>query len=180
MGCFKSKPKQNEEADKKKQMFSDVNEEILRIENNMYKEIDQYFHEYDTNNNQYLDSSEFMSCLEMIIKRKEDQPEVKTKLVEFKNQLILSKNKTLSKDQFRTIISSIIIDNFTMNELIEMFRIFDKKKDAKICEQELIHIFKNLGVEIDKEVAKELIKEASYNGNEYIDFEEFARVMLSK
>lgn len=178
-GCLKSN-NSSEQDNKKKQMFSDVNEEILRVENEMYKEIDQYFHEFDTNNNMFLDANELMSCFDTVIKRKEEEPELKNKLIEFKNQVILTKNKLISKEQFRNIMSCILLENFTMNEMIEMFRIFDKKKDAKICENEIIHIFNNLGVSIDQEVAKELIKEASYNGNNYIDFEEFARVMMSK
>ena len=160
-------------------MFEDIDEEILKIENELYKQIDQYYHEFDVNNNGFIDSIEFKKCLEKVMEKTQN-PEVKERILNFKEQMIISVSKTLNKEQFRIVMSSMLLENFTMNEMIEMFRIFDKKRDGKICADELVYIFKNLGLSIDNEIAKELINEASYNGKDYMDFEEFARMMLSK
>ena len=204
MGCFKSKKtsNKNDKSDNKSnksnksnlfnsnnkdttdkqttKVFSELSDEILQEETKLYKEIDQLFHEFDTNNNLCLENFEFFKCLDILIERKKNEPIVRDRLVEFKNQVIVSKNKKIYKDEFRIILSSVLLEQFTVNELIEMFKTFDKKRDAKICASELVHIFKNLGVNITLEIAKNLIAEASYNGNNYIDFEEFVRVMLAK
>ncbi len=178
MGCIKSK--KDNEIEQKKELFDEINEEVSRFENAQYNEIDKLFHEFDVNNNNYMDGKEFTQCLDKLIKRYESNPDMKQRIIDFKDQLIPNENVILTKEKFRVLLGSVLIDNFTMNELIELFSLFDKRKDAKICSHELIHVFKNLGVNIDIEIANELVKEASYNGNEYIDFEEFARVMLSK
>lgn len=67
-----------------------------------------------------------------------------------------------------------------LNELIHLFKSFDKKKDGKICANEIKHFFKNLGLVIDDDVANQLITEASLSKRSYLDFEEFIRAIIAK
>ena len=175
MGCFKSKKTKEENA----QVYS-IQWDIIKEENMMYKEIDQLFHEHDKDNDITLNTDEFTLALQDYLKRNKNDTFLKERLETFMDEMILPKNKKFSKEEFRIIMSSVVFEDFTINEMIDLFKTFDKKKDGKICSQELVHTFKNLGLNINKEIANELIKEASFANQDHIDFEEFARAILNR
>lgn len=174
--CLKKK---DNSKNKEITIFNTLGEEILKKENEIYKEIDQIFHEFDHNNNMHLEAQELNNCLNELIKRKKDNKEIKQRIEDFQSQMILDNSKSFTKEQFRIILSSILLDNITLSEIIELFRIFDKKEDGVICMDEIIHNMKNLGLSIDGNTAKKLIEEASLTGNPHLDFEEFTRMLLS-
>jgi Ca2+-binding EF-hand superfamily protein len=176
MGCFKSKKIKIEELNS----VYDSQWDIIKEENKLYKEIDQLFHEHDKDNDLNLDGDEFTSAITEFLKRNKHDSDVKERVESFIEQMIISKRKKFTKDEFRIIMSSVAFEDFTINEMIDLFKTFDKKKDGKICPQELVHTFKNLGLNINKDIASELIREASYSNQEQIDFEEFARAILSR
>ena len=176
MGCWKSKKPKVEEQ---KQVYASQ-WDIIKEENKLYKEIDQLFHEHDKDNDLNLDKEEFIAAITEYLKRNKGNLELTERLESFIGQMIIPKRKKFTKEEFRIIMSSVAFEDFTINEMIDLFKTFDKKKDGKICAQELIHIFKNLGLNINKEIAGELIREASYANQDQIDFEEFARAILSK
>lgn len=179
MGIFKSKSNAKEEEAEIKEAYASQSD-LIKEENKLYKEIDQLFHEHDYDNDLSLDKEEFLTAVNNYMKRNQHNRELKEKLENFLSQMIVPKRKKFNKDEFRIVMSSVVFEDFTLNELIDLFKTFDKKKDGKICFQELMHTFKNLGLNIQKETAQELIKEASYGNPEFIDFEEFCRVILAK
>jgi Ca2+-binding EF-hand superfamily protein len=176
MGCLKSKGPAVEEQ---RQVYSSQME-IIKEENKMYKEIDQLFHEHDKDNDLNLNKEEFTMAINEYLKRNRNNFELCARLESFIQQMIIPKRKKFTKEEFRIVMSSVAFEDFTINEMIDLFKTFDKKKDGRICVQELIHVFKNLGLNINKDIAYELIKEASYANQDQIDFEEFARAILSK
>jgi Ca2+-binding EF-hand superfamily protein len=179
MGCLKSKKSKSAVDAGIKQVFASQFD-LIKEENTLYKEIDQLFHEHDRDNDLTLDKAEFLIALNDYIKRKQGDEALKERLENFVEQMEIPKRKKFSKDEFRIIMSSVVFEDFTINEMIDLFKTFDKKKDGKICSQEVIHLFKNLGMNISKDIANEMIKEASYGNTEFIDFEEFARAILAK
>lgn len=178
MGCFKSKNNATNDEEIKKVYASQS--ELIKEENKLYKEIDQLFHEHDKDNDIQLDKEEFTNAITEYMRRNINNLELKERLETFIEQMIIPKRKKFTKEEFRIVMSSVAFEDFTINELIDLFKTFDKKKDGKICAQELIHTFKNLGLNVSKEIAHELIREASYGNQDFIDFEEFARAVLSK
>ena len=48
-----------------------------------------------------------------------------------------------------------------------------------ICSNEIKHLFKNLGLNIDDEIPNQLVIEASLSRRNFIDFEEFIRVIIA-
>ena len=177
MGCFKSKI-QKEGEDKAKAFPEQV--KMIMEENKLYREIDQLFHEYEKNNDQTLDSDEFTDAINEYFKRNQNNKDIKERLEIFINQMVLDKKRIITKQEFRIIMSSIVFEEFTINELIELFKTFDKKKDGLIDKQEIMYVFKNLGLEILDETAAEMILEARLSRSNAIDFEEFARAILAK
>jgi Ca2+-binding EF-hand superfamily protein len=177
MGCFKSKSlKEGEEPAK---VFPEQAKMMLE-ENKLYKEIDQLFHEFERNNDRTLDREEFTDAIKEFHKRNLNNKELRERVEMFIDQMVIDKKKIFTKDEFRIIMSSIVFEEFTINELIDLFKTFDKKKDGVIDKQEIMYVFKNLGLEILDETAAEMIMEAKLNKSHTIDFEEFARAILAK
>jgi calcium-binding protein CML len=177
MGCFKSKKNANPEE--VKQVY-EYQTQLIKEENTLYKEIDQLFHEFDKDNDLSLDKDEFFNSLTELMRRNKNNIMIRERIQSFIEQLELPKGKRFTKEEYRITLSSIVLEEFTVNELIDLFKTFDKKKDGRICPQELMHSFKKLGLNITKDIANELIEEASFGDSGKIDFEEFARALLAK
>lgn len=177
MGCLKSKEKQDKLGQK---YIFDYQEEINIEENQKYKEIDQLFYEHNKSNSGYLTSAELNEAVNEFHKRKSNDPELKLKIESIIAQLDFENVNKVTLEGFRTLFSSILYENIMLNELIHLFKAFDKKKDGKICANEIKHIFKNLGLNIDDDVSAQLVAEASLSKRNFIDFEEFIRAIIAK
>lgn len=177
MGSFKSKNKEEKEEDK---IIFEEQSDLIKEENRLYKEIDQLFHQHDKDNDLTLDKEEFEGAYFEYMQKTANSDPLSSRMKMFYEQMEIPKKKKFNKEEFRIVMSSVVLEDFTMNEMIDLFKTFDKKKDGKICTQEIMHIFKNLGLDISQEAACKLISEASYGDNEEIDFEEFARAILAK
>ena len=62
--------------------------------------------------------------------------------------------------------------------MLEAFKVFDTKGKQKFGDSELSDICKRLRCEFTQEEIKEMISVADINGDGFIDFEEFVRIML--
>ena len=71
-------------------------------------------------------------------------------------------------------------DPDTEEDLIEAFKNFDKDGSGNISAQELRHVMTTLGEKLTEEEADEMIREADTNGDGYIDYVEFVKIMMSK
>ena len=61
---------------------------------------------------------------------------------------------------------------------MEAFKVFDKKNKQRFAESDLNEICKRLKCEFSTEEIREMISVADINGDGWIDFEEFVRIML--
>lgn len=177
MGCLKSKEKKEKLGQK---YIFDYQEEINIEENKLYKEIDQLFYEHNKTNNGYLNGEELNQAITEFLKRKNNDESMKHKIESVISQLDFENLNKVNLECFRILFSSIIYENILLNEILHLFKSFDKKKDGKICASELKHIFKNLGLMIDEDVANQLVVEASLSKRNFIDFEEFIRAIIAK
>ena len=177
MGCFKSKEKKEKIGQK---YIFDYQEEINIEENQRYKEIDQLFYEHNKSNDGFLNRDELLNDIAEYSKRKNNDKDLKLKIESIRSQLDVENLNKVSFEAFRILFSSIIYENIMLTELIHLFKSFDKKKDGMICSNEIKHLFKNLGLNIDDEIANQLVMEASLSRRNFIDFEEFIRVIIAK
>ena len=65
-------------------------------------------------------------------------------------------------------------------ELVEVFKIFDKDQSGSIDVADLALVFKELGEKVSEEDLKEMIAEHDLTGNKSLDFNEFVRMMMAK
>ena len=65
-------------------------------------------------------------------------------------------------------------------EIINAFQIFDAENNGLISNQELFHIIRTFGETLTNDEILEIISEADVDGDGYINYEEFVRMMITK
>ncbi|GER55296.1 calmodulin [Striga asiatica] len=79
--------------------------------------------------------------------------------------------------EFLDIISQKMKENVA-EEMKEAFEVFDRDQDGFISAIELRNVMLNLGERLSEEEAEQMIKEADFDGDGLVSFEEFARMMI--
>ena len=104
------------------------------------------------------------------------------------NNLILNRAEE-EKEKNNNIDSRNIEDkgndeiNDEVKELIECFETFDEDKDGFIPADELKHVMMNIGdigERFTEEEADEMIREADIDGDGFINYHEFVKIMMTK
>ena len=65
-------------------------------------------------------------------------------------------------------------------EIINTFQIFNTENNGLISNQELFHIIRTFGETLTDDEIEEIIAEADVDGDGYINYEEFVRMMTAK
>ncbi|KAI7884596.1 EF-hand [Lichtheimia hyalospora FSU 10163] len=63
------------------------------------------------------------------------------------------------------------------SDLLDCFKAFDRNGDNLISRDELQHVMTNLGEQLSPNDITAMMKEADTNGDGFIDFEEFKRLL---
>lgn len=69
-------------------------------------------------------------------------------------------------------------DTDSEEEILEAFRVFDRDNKGYISSSELIHVMSNLGEKLTDEEMDEMIKEADFDDDGKINYDDFCRKML--
>jgi len=133
--------------------------EIEANEKLKYGEIDQFFYKYDSEGNGCLDDKEFEMAINAYIAV---HPEKKNNLMELINNLEIGHSSQIRITEFRKIMLAYLNDDVTLENLIDVYRCFDKNLLGAIGGPELKHVFSKLGLNISNEEALELVREAEY------------------
>ncbi len=65
-------------------------------------------------------------------------------------------------------------------EVINAFKVLDKDGQGTISSTELRHIMTTMGDKLTEDEVDEMIREADFDGNGIINYEEFVRMMMTK
>lgn len=181
MGSYLRKTaKEIDEEEKREKTFFGFENNLIQNETKLYFEVDELFSKHDTDNDGVINKEEFVLSLKEALLRNKKNSEVKERIEAFMEQMIIPEDKSFTVQSYRSIMSPILVEEFTMNEMIDLFKTFDKKKIGLISARDLTDVFQSLGSELALDTAQAMIKEASVNNVDCIDFEEFCRVILSK
>jgi calmodulin len=153
------------------------NKELEEKEKTKYGEIDSFFYKYDINGDHELGSEEFQMAIKSYM---ELHPDKKTNMQELINDLEVKSGDKVCLDDFRKIMIAYLSDDVALENIIDVYRCFDKNLHGAISQKELIHVFSKLGLNISNEEANELVGECDSNSDKHIDFEEFLKIMISK
>ncbi len=83
-------------------------------------------------------------------------------------------------DEFCNLMIKKMRESEPEEELVEVFKIFDKDDNGKIDWYDLKEVFKELGEKVTDEDLKEMIEEHDNDNDKALNFEEFVRMMMAK
>jgi calmodulin len=89
-------------------------------------------------------------------------------------------NGRIDFEEFVTLMTRRNKESDIEEEVINAFRIFDKDNLGLISSTELRHIMTTLGDKLTEEEVEEMIREADIDGDGFINYEEFVRMMMAK
>ena len=71
-----------------------------------------------------------------------------------------------------------ITDSNQEPDLYDGFKIFDKDKDGLINSHELFEVLTSLGIEVKEDEVDEMVKESDMDGDGYINYDEFVKLIM--
>lgn len=87
------------------------------------------------------------------------------------------KNGTLDFTEFLGLMARKMRDTDNNEEIIEAFKVFDKDGNGLLSPNELLDVMTSLGEKVTLEEVTEMVKEADYDGDGQINYEEFVRMI---
>ena len=90
----------------------------------------------------------------------------------------VDKSETIDFKEFLGLMAKKMKKSDTEEELIEAFRIFDRDGNGKISAHELRFVMLSSGEELTEQDIQTIIQEADTDGDGYIDYQEFVRIMM--
>jgi len=81
-------------------------------------------------------------------------------------------------DEFVEILRKKMQTDEDERELREIFRVLDKEKKGEVNVNELRWILKNLGDDLTEDDIDDMIADVDTDGSGWVDYEEFAKLML--
>ncbi|XP_065000166.1 uncharacterized protein LOC135633995 isoform X1 [Musa acuminata AAA Group] len=91
-------------------------------------------------------------------------------------------NGTIEFDEFMNVIAmrtKEAAEAEAEEELREAFKVFDIDNNGYISPSELMSVMTNLGEEVTKEIAAQMIMEVDADGDGQVDFKEFSTLMMA-
>jgi calmodulin len=101
-------------------------------------------------------------------------------LEEMINDVDENGNGKIEFDEFVNLMHRRNKETDTEEEVINAFKVFDKEGNGNISTTELRHIMTTLGDKITEEEIDEMLREADIDGDGFINYEEFVRMMMTK
>lgn len=84
----------------------------------------------------------------------------------------------INLDEFCEIVRKKMQADEDERELKEIFRVLDKEKKGEVNTSELRWILKNLGDDLTEDDIDDMIADVDTDGSGWVDYEEFAKLML--
>ena len=90
------------------------------------------------------------------------------------------KSGTIDFQEFLGLMAWKMKESGIEEELIEAFKVFDRDGNGLISAHELRFVMSTSGEQLTEEDIEEMIREADENGDGFIDYQEFVRMMMSQ
>ena len=90
------------------------------------------------------------------------------------------KSETIDFKEFLGLMAKKMKENDSEDELIEAFKMFDRDGNGKISAHELRYVMLSSGEDLTEQDIQEMVLEADTDGDGFIDYEEFVRIMMNQ
>ena len=133
------------------------------------------FNMFDTNHDGTINSQKMGEIM-----RKLGINPTEQQLLQLIENVSKSGNKKITFDDFVDLMEQRNKEDDNEVEIINAFRIFDKENNGLISNEELFHIIRTFGETLTDKEIEDIISEADVDGDGYINYEEFVRMMTAK
>ena len=157
------------------ELESNMDKEIILKDNAKYGEFDQLFSKFDSNTDGSLDEVETIAAIKHY---SYVRPEFKNELNDLLNEM--ESGKTINKQDFRDMMSVYTGAVDFEENIIDVFKTFDKNLTGKLDTPQICHVFGKIGLNLNEEQGQKLLVEADKDFDKNIDFYEFIKIILSK
>jgi calmodulin len=141
------------------------------INNDFEKELREAFKEFDEDGSNTISKEEFGNFM-----RKLGYKPTLVELQEMIDEVDKDKNGIIGFDEFKTIMTKTIRDEFTQNSSIDAFAVFDKHKSGKIKKHQLINILMTKGDQnMDENEIHNLMNCIPFDENDEICYKNFVK-----
>jgi calmodulin len=97
---------------------------------------------------------------------------------EIQENVDLEKKGVIDFKDFLAFMVRKITDSNQEPNLIDGFKIFDRNKDGLIDSHELFEVLTSLGIEVKEDEVDEMVKESDMDGDGYINYDEFVKLIM--
>ncbi len=167
----------NDPDEATKEKDKDIESDISKSEKTKFGEFDQLFLKFDENKNGNLSEEEFKCLLDHYIIL---HPEKKEKVQELQEQIEIDDLNPINQEEFRSLMYYYLACQNISEQLVEVFKIFDRQMENEISIVEIIHVFNKLGLRLSSEEVEQMLLEADDSGDGTLDFEEFILLLTAK
>jgi calmodulin len=145
------------------------------IPENRLKEYRDAFEMFDKDKDGTITAKELANVMRSL-----NQEPTEQELNDMINEVDIDGNGRIDFEEFVALMNRRSKETDTEEEVINAFRVFDKDANGLISSTELRHIMTTLGDKLTEEEVDEMIREADIDGDGYINYEEFVRMMMAK
>ena len=153
----------------------DSNSEISSLSEETKADYMDAFNMFDTNHDGTINSQKIGELM-----RKLGKNPTESQLNQIIGNIAKNGSKQIGFDDFVELMEQKNKENDPEIEIINMFQIFNKENNGLISNEELFHIIRTFGETLTDEEIREIITEADVDGDGYINYEEFVRMMMTK
>ena len=133
------------------------------------------FNMFDTNHDGTINSQKIGEIM-----RKLGKNPTEAQLIQLIENVSKSGSDKIGFDDFVDLMEQKNKENDSEIEIINTFQIFNTENNGLISNQELFHIIRTFGETLTDDEIEEIIAEADVDGDGYINYEEFVRMMTAK
>lgn len=139
------------------------------------EEFKEAFEIFDKEHQGYITMKELGNMMKQL-----GQVPSETEIQDMINEVDVDGNGNIDFKEFLGLMARKMRDTDTEEELIEAFKVFDRDGNGLISSAELKHVMCSLGEKISDEEVDEMVKEADIDGDGFINYEEFVRMIINK
>ena len=133
------------------------------------------FNLFDTNHDGTINSQKIREIMQKLGKNPTEQ-----QLIQIIENVAKPGSDKIRFDDFTDFMEKKNKENDTEIEIINTFQIFAVENNGLIPNEELFHIIRTFGETLTDKEIEEIISEADVDGDGYINYEEFVRMMTTK